>query len=473
MDISRFLEIEKKYALYEQRINNVNYWNYSRVQIWNFEIGAQKLGLQETHPTKKLSFFEKLKLAGGLLKNFMWRGKIFSNIDILFLAHERRTKIEGKYKCIYTEPLARMYPDSMTLDMPYEYRHIRPESDERRYYIDYILIIGNLYYQIHKLLKTGHYKKTLSLVKKQMEQPLKEILDSYQVSLPLEKFYMILLKKLLVVECERKLYDRLLIKVKPKIIVEVVYYGMHGMMLNELAKKHGIPTVELQHGAMYKDHAAYQFNWDNTIPQMPDKVFLFSYFWKERIRLPINKDSLVVTGFSYFEENRNRYIKNRTYQNRKTILFISQGTIGHMLSQLAVEVADVLLPEYRIIYKLHPAEASIWKTRYPYLKDSGIEVVGNESKDIYEYFAISDIQVGVYSTAIYEGLGFGLRTFIYNQANALYELVHAGYAQIVNNSCELAKLVREERELKSGDLFWSEHALDKMKTELNKQLEQI
>lgn len=471
MDISKFLEIEKRYNLYNKSIEGISYWNYSRVQIWNYEICAQKLELQVSHPMKRAKLGEQIATVAQLIRNTLLRGKKGKQTDILFLAHERRTKVEEIYQCIYTEPLAEKFPNSLTLDMPYEYKHLKPESNLKRYYIDYILIAGNLYYQIHKFFKTKHYKATLSQLQKQMKKPLKEMMDSYQVMLSEKELYRVLHKKLLVVERERKIYDKLLRKIQPKLIVEVVYYGMHGMMLNELAKAYGIPTIELQHGTMHKDHAAYQIYWDKIIPQLPDQIFLFSDFWKKQIRVPIADDNLLVMGFPYFEKNRKKYNDSSVVRNGKTILFISQGTIGDRLSRLAIEIADKLLPQgYRIIYKLHPAEISTWESKYSYLKNTGIEVVDGKKQNIYDCFAESDIQVGVYSTAIYEGLGFGLRTFIYNigHADTLLELAKEGYAQIVNDSCELIELLSEEGTVKKGDLFWRDNALSTIIAELQK-----
>lgn len=471
MDIKKFLEIEKKYALYSANIDGINYWNYSRVQIWNYEICTRKLNLQDAHPKKKIGFVDKIKIGIRLIKNSLWKGEV-NQTDVLFLAHERRVKIAGEYKCIYTEPLAENFSNSVTLDMPYEYKHLKPESRLKRYYVDYILVASSLYYRLNKFFKTRHYKNTLIQIQEQMAKPLEEMLNGYNVLVKIETWYEILNKKLLIAEFERRLYDRLLEKFKPRLIVEVVYYGMHSMMLNELAKKKEILTIELQHGTMHKDHAAYQINWDETIPQLPDKIFLFSDFWKKRINLPIGNDNLVVTGFPYFEENKDRYVANRRIKTGKNILFISQGTIGDSLSKFAVEVADKLLPEgYRIIYKLHPAEIGTWEENYSHLKNTGIEVEDGRKQNIYECFAESDIQIGVYSTAIYEGLGYGLKTFIYNvgHADTLRELADEGYAQIVNDSGELIKLLREENVAKKGEVFWSDNSLATM-TEILQEL---
>lgn len=466
MEIDKFLEIEKKYSLYTQKIDDINYWIYSRVQIWNFQICAQKLGLQNTHSIKKRNSIEWIKIVTSLIRHSICRGKIISQVDVLFLAHGRRIRIDGTYKCIYTEPLAEYFSNSMTLDIPYECMHLEPKLNLNRYYLDYIFVTGKLYYIMHKLFKTKHYRTTLSQIQKQMEKPLQELINSYSVPIKLKTLYHILHEKLLIVECERKLYDKLLRKIAPKLIIEVVYYGRsHCMILNELAKKYGIPTIELQHGTMHKDHAAYQLNWDGNIPQLPDNIFLFSDFWKKQIRVPIADENLIVTGFPYFEQNRNKYLTNRATSDKKKILFISQGPIGDKLSKFAVEVANLLIPKgYQIAYRLHPAEINSWEMNYGHLKNVGIEVLTGENQSLYECFAESDIQVGVYSTAIYEGLGFGLRTFIYNigYAETMFELVDKGYAQIVNNSNEFIELLKEDN-CKKENSFWSDNALYNMK----------
>lgn len=60
--------------------------------------------------------------------------------------------------------------------------------------------------------------------------------------------------------------------------------------------------------------------------------------------------------------------------------------------------------------------------------------------NIYEYFAVSNVQVGVSSTAIFEGLGFGLDTFIFNTVSAecMKQLCQDGFAAEVNSAKELA-----------------------------------
>ena len=54
-------------------------------------------------------------------------------------------------------------------------------------------------------------------------------------------------------------YEKIINRVKPKIITEVVSYGFNRMIINEIAKEKQIPIVEFQHGVMGKYHVAYNF----------------------------------------------------------------------------------------------------------------------------------------------------------------------------------------------------------------------
>jgi CDP-glycerol glycerophosphotransferase (TagB/SpsB family) len=139
---------------------------------------------------------------------------------------------------------------------------------------------------------------------------------------------------------------------------------------------------------------------------------------------------------------------------------------------VAVEISEKLSSEqYHIIFKLHPGEYSIWETRYPWLKNDKIEVIASRERNLYEYLAISDVQVGVYSTAIYEGLGFGLQTFIYDapHANTMQYLLDEGYAELVKSSDELVTGIQQKTEkTKEGNDFWKSDALENMLAAIRK-----
>jgi hypothetical protein len=247
------------------------------------------------------------------------------------------------------------------------------------------------------------------------------------------------------------------------------------MLVNELAKEMGIPTIELQHGTMHAAHAAYQFpEGCGEIAYFPQYEFTFSEYWKTCAHLPIPEEHVKVTGYPYFERQLDRY-RDVKKEEKTTVIFVSQGTIGIELSRLAADLSELLDPEqYHIIYKLHPAEYEGWKSRMPWLKKDTIEVVDSREHNIYEYFAKCHIQVGVYSTAIYEGLGFGLTTYIYHigHADTLADLCAQGYASYVSGAEELCRAIvaGQEEEGHDGKEFWKLNSFDNMCNEIDEML---
>lgn len=471
MNIEDFLDIEKKYNLYEQEIDGVQYWTYARFTIWNYRICSSKLRLEAAHKKEKKSITKMMCLMTGMAYNSVVKRKIpKKNVDILFLNHERRMKNQQYYECPYTERLSEHYTNSVTIEKPYEYRHFQPVKTNNLMYADYIAVKANLYYRIHKVLKSREYKRLILLVKEQMNKPIEEMKERYSWEVDEYKIYDFLVEQIFLYKKEYKEYDKLLNRLKPKVVIEVVYFCMQNMIINEIAKKKGILTVELQHGAMYPEHAAYHYAKEAVIRQYPDRMFLFSDFWKRSIQVPIPEKDLVSTGYPLFEEKVNAYRNKTKDDERRTILFVSQGTIGIYLSQLALDVAQLLpAEEYRILYKLHPSEYQTWRESYPCLHTDRIEVIA-QTESIYKYFATSDMQIGAYSTAIYEGLGFGLQTLILRVGHydSMEFLVDEGYAQYVDCAEDVIKLLQEgcRRKIGQND-FWKRNAMQNIKDEID------
>src|SRR5699024_2275823 len=104
-------------------------------------------------------------------------------------------------------------------------------------------------------------------------------------------------------------------------------------------------------------------------------------------------------------------------KKKKQILFISQGTIGKELAKLALNISRNM-PDYHFIFKLHPGEFDRWRSEYTELstaaKFENFEVIDNNKINLYRFLAESDYQIGVYSTAIFEGLTLGCKTVLFN-----------------------------------------------------------
>ena len=155
-------------------------------------------------------------------------------------------------------------------------------------------------------------------------------------------------------------------------------------------------------------------------------------------------------------------------------IFISQGTIGSKLSELAWELSKIIDGEkYRIFFKLHPGEFSVAAERYRDLYKTDVVVISDDRYSLYDYFATSSVQVGVYSTAVFEGLGFGLDTYIYKieMSGNMKELVDAGYVKYVKDSLELKNNIKISKfESNTQENFWVFNSIGRMKSEIKKML---
>lgn len=468
--IEKFLDIEKKYCLYDKQLSGIHYWIYSRFIVWE-KIQQSVYGLGEAHRKKKENLLEQFRTIARLFyHSFLKPQMLKKDVDIFFFDHPRRIYNDGYYDCCYTTALALEYKNSITGECPYLYSHKKPIREKDLFYLDKIIVLGNLYYYFYRLLRKKNYKTIRKKINEELNEALRQIDTKWKTSKSIDWIIDLIVKRYFICLKKRQHYEQLLKKLRPEMIVEVVSYSMDCMLLNELGKKYGIPTIELQHGTMGSEHIAYNYSPGDCIQQFPDYVFLFSDYWKHVTNLPINEDHIKIVGYPYFDSQIKKYPKQQ--HEKKSILFISQGTIGAELSQFAVKLAqDQRLEKWNIFYKLHPGEFESWEKDYPWLKTSRIAVVGNDNKNIYELFSICDVQIGVYSTAIFEGMGFGLRTFIYKiyRSEMFKELCAMGYAEFVSGTEEcLQKLTAPSKE--QDKCFWEKHAFKNTKKEIDKIL---
>jgi len=84
-----------------------------------------------------------------------------------------------------------------------------------------------------------------------------------------------------------------------------------------------------------------------------------------------------------------------------------------------------------------------------------IEVVDGQSPDLYRLLAESYWQLGVYSTAIFEGLGLGCKTILVNLPGIEYmdPLVEAGAVQVVGQPSDIEWSWTPPEEVSSADFF--------------------
>ncbi|MBD5448667.1 MAG: hypothetical protein HDR28_00610 [Lachnospiraceae bacterium] len=472
MDLEPFLEIEKKYGLIQETLDGFAFWTYFRRDLAS-EIMKKKDGEGELYVYPKRSKWQHTKARLGTIKYAMLYGRLpKSTHEVLVLNAERRVWADDHYECIYTDKIASKYSDSVVLERPYFQKHFRPVKTKNLVYTDPVEIKAMMQWYSRQLFHKKQVAKVRKVLYQKICKPVEEIQDAYQVAYDINQILDKMLCGYYVYHTKKKAFSKILDRICPKVILEVVGYNIDCMIVNELAAERGIPTVELQHGVTGKEHIAYNYSAGAEVKQFPQYFFAFSKFWIDMARYPLSQDRLKEIGFPHLCEKAEKAKAATDQLFPYQIIFISQPKIGEIMSEIAVELNKLIdIKRYKIIYKLHPGEYERWTERYLKLAASGIEVIDNSRVDLYELFAACRYQIGGYgSTATFEGLEFNLITYImregaYPVATALCE---KGIAKFFDTAQELYQLILSDSEmLERKNDFWKENALENMKREID------
>jgi hypothetical protein len=269
---------------------------------------------------------------------------------------------------------------------------------------------------------------------------------------------------------------RLLDAVRPKLIVEVVGYRLVNQVLNQVAHARGIAVAELQHGTLGAGHAGYNFATGRKPSSFPDHLLLFGSLWRRATPgLPLAPTHTPAIGYAWLELQRAQYARRAMAATPRRVLFLSQRSIGRELSRVASALrAKLPAREFEIVYRLHPSEGVGWQSAYPELAASGIAVELAQDRALYASQNEADVQVGVYSTALIEGVAFGLRTLLVALPGheQLALLTETGIARTVADADALADAIASASAPDSGgEELWAPHACANFARFVETQLE--
>lgn len=478
MDLKVFNEVEEKYDLPNLNLNGYFYWNYIRAEL-GWKIEQQKSKLDTIGTAESESFARKMTKKTERIKNILFHGRIKKKeCDILVLNHERRVLVDGAYECIYTDEIAKKYKNTIVLEAPYHGEHYKPVQTKYVIYTDIVEIYSYVFSAVCRLIwpkKFDEYKQKMC---DSLKQPLAELNEKYGTSIKIAEIEGSLIYGYYMYRVEKAYYGSIIRKIKPKMIMEVVSYSRKCMVVNEIAAELGIPTIELQHGTMGAEHFGYNYPKGYNVKQFPEYLFLFGDYWKEKSRFPISPDKIRPVGYPYMDRMEQKYSSKYKGKTKKNILFLSSGPIGLELAKLAVGLTKMPdMEKYHIIFKLHPAEYVAWRERYPILINADVEVIDNNRQNLYEFYAKSDIQIsGFNSTTIFEGLYFGLTTFLlsYGMAKEFRELCDSSIAYEIGDVEDLYRKIKEnenfDRTNSVGLSLWEKDGLNNMIKEIDKIL---
>jgi len=429
----RLLQLEADLDVFDLTIDGIPVWERVRFSIYR-QIRSAENDMGESQPSAGMSARDYLSLWG---RNLVYRNPyLASSRDLLFWGHERRQHLDdGLYWDIYCDPLHdSLEYDYLQVEERYETGHLTPAKTENLRYFDLIQI-------------TAGIKRQLGLVSSPLDEDdrrrLQEIEQAFSrefdASIDVEEPVRIQLSNRRAI---KGLYRRFLRRIDPEVVVIVV--GQTKPTFIEVCKELDVPVVELQHGVVTPYHPGYSFPGDRTKYAFPDYFFTYGDFWTENVPYPIPDDRVLTVGYAHLEHERERFTSS---DQSDQIVFVSQGTIGEDLSKFAVELRERNDIDAQLVYKLHPDYYDHWRSSYPWLVDADIRVVDDDGPSLYELFGESTVQVGAYSTAVFEGLCFDLDTYVVDLPGArgyMADVLDQGFAELVSSPADLAATLSEQ-----------------------------
>lgn len=422
-----FRDLEENLSLFEFELRGVPVWEWVRFEV------------QRTILTEGEILSKNPSAQGGSLRTYLRGGRLWARnalvrnpflsprAERLYWGHQRRKRLDdGFWWDIYCDPIHQQeVARYVHLESPHNMDHLEPPKTDGLRYMDFIQYTG----AIAAILPYVGVSLT-DEERREVEGIEATFEDTFDLELDLASRIEGHLSRR---KYKRPLYRRLLSRIDPDVVIVVVSYGKETFV--EVCKEEGVPVVELQHGGFGPNNPGYAFPGNRTKRTFPDYLFTFGEFWRDSVELPIPRDNVIPVGYPFLEMQKEKYTPDGSSDS---ILFISQWAIGEELTKFAAEYARAH-DATDVIVKLHPGEYDEWRCLYPWLVEAPLDVIDSDRPPLYELLASAAVQVGVYSTVIYEGLNFGLDTYLLDLPGVtrMNHLVEQGGATVVSSTDEL------------------------------------
>ncbi len=418
-DICEFIwRLEEELCLFDQEIEGVYFWPLVRFQVYSEIVQKTKL-FSAPHPSKVDTFMDVASRFSKIFEAFFIRNSLLVNLtgDFLFFPHNRQIHDND----IYLEFLLSKIPDK---ERVFIYENWRGKHYNKSINVYSMLFLIEFFEKVRSYINFISPSDQSSIIM-MVENCIKL---EYDIEL---KSLININNKIRVFKNKVKFFKRLYKDLKAKKVFVTVGYSHHAAIF--AAQEMGIHVTELQHGIFTKFHLGYSFPvYNNNIPYFPNEVACFGHFWLENTPLPANIKKSVIGAPEILKSAVNL---NKPGKIKNSILFTSQGVIGKYLFPFALECAK-LLTGYFVTYRLHPSEnLNTYMQIQRHLNSSSNFYISVDNPDIYSLLNVTEIQCGVCSTTLLEGMVLGCKTILINFPGIEYmEAVIARKDAILVNS---------------------------------------
>lgn len=218
-----------------------------------------------------------------------------------------------------------------------------------------------------------------------------------------------------------RVFSRIVDAVQPKTCILIPHY--HKEALIAVLKKRSIPAIELQHASFVTEHLYYLYPpfisrvASNAL--FADHILVFGKFWKDYLlkgaEYPVEKIN-IVGNYIYSrpakESEIREFLSENIPQEKKIILLTTQKKLTKYFIDYIHFLAPDLkkkYPGYHIIVKAHPGEDNVEQYELNHLYDNYLFV--KKETNLGVLMAISNIHVSIYSTTLYDALGYNIVNF--------------------------------------------------------------
>lgn len=430
--------VEREFGLLDLEIEGVKVWQYLRMPIY-YHV-AERAGVFLAPHVPRGGRFAKVSkvfnyLLGAILHNPFF-GKRCS-VEQVVIEHPRSVSFSGQdvdiYSHFYIRALRAGGISYLSLDRADLGSEHRKAYDPARKYIDIFPVLVKLCGLLGKHRLSAEQKALVRSVSERLSKEVGTAIDLEPLLAP----------AVLKFQVNYRLYKALFKRLKPKRLVVVVGYAYGDAI--RAAKDLGIETVEIQHGTFSRYHLGYSFPAvEGALDYFPDTFMAWGSFWRDMAILPLAQERIQLAGFAYFHHLRNQQLLVR--KQDKKIVVLSQGALGARIAE-AVYAFREALKDYEVIYKLHPGEFTRWQEyEHLVLLAELPNVTIAKQANLYELFASARYQIGVFSTAVYEGIGFGCTTLLLDLPGVEYmaDLIDNGLAQLIHEPGDLQRVLSNE-----------------------------
>lgn len=431
--LEKFETIEVQLKLDESLIKNIYWWDMVRYPLFEEIFAKTSLKKQAPETMQKFFFIRIMNRLYYILKSFFLILSPKSPIWIkkgtnVIWGHPRRKFENGFYTDIYSDPFIDLFSskvDFSVIERNDNNFHYKPFSKNNVFYGENLLSLAYLL-QIFKFYKLSAEEELI------VQKLQKLVFEKFSCEIDIKK--MIINK----IRSWEGIYPlmKYFFKIKrPNNLIIVVSAGNEPII--SAAKSENITTFELQHGSPTRGKLNYDYSSGIKKKSFPDWFLSFGSYWTTGFELPIKKEKIISIGYSYLNKKIEE-LSSIKKENR--LVIISQPRYADELAELAIDISKKYSNKIIVEFKPHPIEYNDTNKiiYFQKLKLSGV-FVSSKNSDLYEIFAKSRWQVGVYSTALYEGLCFDCSCFLFNVPRAEHtkKLIDENLARMISTAKDI------------------------------------